>query len=67
MPKALCLSSLAIAIIIVVLFLIDLVMRVAGMADSAPLRGASLLMDLAFVVAGITVGVMSWLTYKEQA
>lgn len=66
MPKALCLSSLAIAIIIVVLFLIDLVMRVAGMPASAPLRGASLLMDLAFVTVGIIIAVMSWLTYKEQ-
>lgn len=67
MPKALCLSSLGIAVLIVVLFLIDLVMRMAGMPESAPLRGASLLMDLAFVIVGITVAVMSWLTFKEQA
>ncbi|MEX0825087.1 MAG: hypothetical protein WD119_02925 [Pirellulaceae bacterium] len=66
MPKALCLFSLAIAILIMVLFLIDAVMKMAGMPDSAPLRGASLLMDLTFIIVGITVAVMSWLTFKEQ-
>ncbi len=67
MPKALCLSSLAIAILVVVLFLIDVVLRMAGMPAAAPLRGASLMMDLAFIIVGIAVAVMSWLTFREQA
>ncbi len=66
MPKALCLTSLAVAIVIVLLFLTDLIMGLAGMTDSSPLRGASMLMDLAFVATGIAVAVMSWITYREQ-
>ena len=66
MPKALCLSSLAVAMLIVVLFLIDLVMRLAGMQDMAPLRGASLMMDIAFTIVGGIVAYMSWTTFREQ-
>ncbi|QDS96653.1 hypothetical protein FF011L_54650 [Roseimaritima multifibrata] len=65
MPKALCLTSLAVAIVTALLFLADLVMGLAGMADSAPLRGASSLMDIAFLAAGIAIAVMSWKTYRE--
>ncbi len=66
MPKALCLTSLAVALVIVLLFLSDLIMGLAGMADSSLLRGASPLMSFAFVIVGIAVAVMSWLTYREQ-
>ncbi|WP_237607540.1 hypothetical protein [Roseimaritima sediminicola] len=66
MPKALCLTSLAVAVVIVLLFLTDLIMGFAGMTASSPLRGASMLMDVAFVVIGIAIAVMSWTTYREQ-
>lgn len=66
MPKALCLTSLVVAILVVVLFLADLLLGVAGMQEMAPLRGASLLMDVVFVTVGGVVAYMSWLTYRQQ-
>lgn len=66
MPKALCLTSLAVAMLIVVLFLSDLVLRLAGMQEMAPLRGASLLMDVVFVIVGGVVAYMSWTTFRQQ-
>jgi hypothetical protein len=65
MPKALSLISLVIAVIIVVLFLTDAAMGMLGMQTSAPLRGASLLMDLVFILAGAALIFMSWSTWRE--
>ena len=66
MPKALCLTSLAVAMLIVVLFLSDLVLGLAGMQEMAPLRGASLLMDVVFVIVAGVVAYMSWMTFRQQ-
>lgn len=66
MPKALCLISLVASILVVVLFLVDLAMGFLGMQDLAPLRSASLPMDIVFVVAGSALIFMSWTTYREQ-
>lgn len=66
MPKALCLISLVASILIVVLFLADAAMGMFGMQEIAPLRGASLLMDLTFAILGGAMIYMSWATYREQ-
>lgn len=66
MPKALCLISLAIAVLMLLLFGSDLVLQLAGMTNMAPLEGASLLMDGAFSVLSGIIAAMSWFTYKEQ-
>jgi hypothetical protein len=66
MPKALCLTSLVVAIIIVVLFLADAVMGFMGMATMAPLRSANLLMDLTFIILGSVLAYMSFVTWREQ-
>ncbi len=66
MPKALCLTSLVVAALLLLLFLADLIMRFAGMEASAPLRGASLIMDIAFLIFGGILAFLSWTTYKEQ-
>ncbi|MGI9473372.1 MAG: hypothetical protein ACR2NZ_17650 [Rubripirellula sp.] len=66
MPKALCLISLVASILVVVLFLADAVMGLAGMQDIAPLRSASLMMDIVFVVLASAMIYMSWTTFKEQ-
>ena len=66
MPKALCLISLVASILIAVLFLADAAMGMLGMAEVAPLRGANLMMDIAFVLMGIAMIYMSWSTYREQ-
>ena len=65
MPKALCLISLVVAAILFLLFTADFGMSMAGMSG-APLQGASMLMDIAFMVLSIILGVMSWLTFREQ-
>jgi ABC-type nickel/cobalt efflux system permease component RcnA len=66
MPKALCLISLVASILIVVLFLADLAMGMLGMDEIAPLRAASTLMDITFVVLGGVMIYLSWATYREQ-
>ncbi len=66
MPKALCLISLVASILIAVLFLIDAAMGMLGMAENAPLRGANLMMDIAFILLGAAMIYMSWTTYREQ-
>lgn len=66
MPKALCLTSLVVAALLLLLFLVDLIMRFAGLAPSAPLRGASLIMDITFLIFSGILAFLSWSTYKEQ-
>lgn len=66
MQKALCLISLVASILIVVLFFADFVMGMLGMVDIAPLKYASPLMDLTFVILGGGMIFMSWTTYREQ-
>ncbi len=66
MPKALCLISLVASILILVLFLADAIMGLAGMKEIAPLRSANLMMDFTFVfVSGLMI-FLSWTTYREQ-
>ena len=66
MPKALCLTSLVASILVVVLFLSDAVMGLLGMTEIAPLRAASMMMDIVFVLVGAIMIFLSWVTYKEQ-
>jgi hypothetical protein len=66
MPKALCLTSLVVAVIIVVLFLADAVMGFMGMEAMAPLRSANKLMDFAFIILGLLLAYMSFVTWREQ-
>jgi len=66
MPKALCLASLVVAVSIVVLFLADAVMGFMGMSTMAPLRSASLLMDITFIITGSILAYLSFKTWKEQ-
>lgn len=66
MPKALCLISLVASILVVVLFLADAVLGMAGMSEIAPLGSASLLMDVAFVIFGAVMIYLSYTTYLEQ-
>jgi hypothetical protein len=66
MPKALCLISLVASILVVVLFLADAVLGMAGMSEIAPLGSASLMMDIAFVIFGAAMIYLSYSTYREQ-
>ncbi len=66
MPKALCLTSLVASILIVVLFLFDAAMGMAGMTNIAPLGYTKPLMNITFIVLGAAMIYMSWVTYREQ-
>ena len=63
MPKALCMSGMVIAILIALLFLLDLVAPQAY----APFHKASRMMDIALLCCALALGVVSWMTYREQA
>ncbi|MEO8497275.1 MAG: hypothetical protein ABI614_19570 [Planctomycetota bacterium] len=59
MPKALCLAGMVIAIVVFLLFLLDLILKV-------PFQRANLVMDVAFVLCAGTLGFISWTTFREQ-
>lgn len=62
MPKALCISGLSVAAVLLILFLWDL----ASPAWMAPFKKASPLMDIAFILCSVGLGYISWSTWKEQ-
>jgi hypothetical protein len=62
MPKALCMSGMAVAILIAILFIFDL----AAPSTMAPFRKASVFMDVPMIICAILLGLASWLTFREQ-
>lgn len=62
MPKALSISGMVIAVLILILFLLDLVLP----SSIAPLSRASWLLDVVFVICSAGLGYLSWITFKEQ-
>ena len=66
MPKALCMAGMVIAILVFILFLLDLIFGLVGPVWLAPFRYASWPMDVAFVICAAGLGVLSWLTFREQ-
>ena len=61
MPKALSLTGLAIAAVLFVIFLSDVIPW-----PLAPFKRASLLMDITFMLCSIALAWLSWTTWKEQ-
>jgi hypothetical protein len=59
MPKALCLMGIVIAVLILVVFGLDLFIKV-------PFQRISLVMDIGLVVCSLLVGLGSWITFREQ-
>ena len=59
MPKALCMTGMAIALLVLVLFVLDLALK-------WPFQRASWPMDLAFVCCATGLGYLSWATLREQ-
>lgn len=66
MPKALCLIGLVIASLVFLIFLLDLVLGLAGLTNMAPFRLASWLMDVIFMLAAGGIAYVAWLAYREQ-
>jgi len=63
MPRLLCLGGLVVAGLVFLLFLLDLIMSLAGMGSL--FRYASLLMDLTFMICSGVLGYLSWMSLKE--
>ncbi len=66
MPKALCLIGMVMAILVLIIFLIDLGFGLAGLIDFAPFRFASITMDIIFVISAAALTYISWVTFREQ-
>ena len=62
MPKALCITGMVIAVLVLIVFLVDLV----APSSFAPFRKASILMDVCFLLCAAMLGFLSWTTYREQ-
>ena len=59
MPKALSIGGMVIAVLIFLLFVLDL-------ALAFPFQRSSMLMDIVFVLCALGLGYLSWATFKEQ-
>ena len=60
MAKVLCIAGAVIAVLLVLVFGLDL-------ATKIPFRRASILMDIGFLVAAALLAFISWTTLKEQS
>ena len=58
MAKGLTIISMVIAVLVLVLFALDLAIKI-------PFDRVSMPMDIAFVISAIGLGYISWSTYKE--
>jgi hypothetical protein len=65
MPKIWCIVGMVIAVLILVLFGLDLVLTFVS-PSLAPFSGAAWYLDLAFVLCAAGLFWLSWQTYKEQ-
>ena len=59
MPKALCVLGMVVAVLLAILFAMDL-------AIGAPFRGASPIGDIGFIVCAVILGYTSFATWREQ-
>jgi hypothetical protein len=58
MPRALSISGIVVAILLILVFGLDLGLRF-------PFNKASLTMDVGFVIAAVLLGYLSWSTMRE--
>lgn len=66
MQKGLCYVALTISVIVLIFFFLDLVLGLAGMEQTAPFKFASLITDIVFIVSSLILGMLSFLTLREQ-
>jgi hypothetical protein len=58
MPKALTISGMVVAILMFIIFAVDL-------AAGIPFRGASKWMDIGFIIASLALAYMAWSTLRD--
>jgi uncharacterized membrane protein len=59
MPKALCIAGMVVAILVLILFVLD-------MALGVPFKRASFTLDVIFVISAAILGYLSFMTLREQ-
>jgi hypothetical protein len=59
MPKALCLVGSIVAVLLILVFGLDLMIKF-------PFRRESLTMDIGCLISAIGLGYMSWTSFREQ-
>jgi len=59
MPKALCLTGMIVAVLLLLIFTLDL-------ALGFPFGGASTLMNIGFILCAAVLGYLSWSALREQ-
>lgn len=59
MPKALSISGIVVAGLLLLMFGLDLALKI-------PFGRQSLMMDIGFVLSSLVLGYLSWTTYREQ-
>jgi hypothetical protein len=59
MPKALCMSGLVVAGLVIILFAADL-------AVGIPFKRASVMLDVSLLSSAALLAVISWFTLREQ-
>ena len=60
MPKALCILGMAVAILVLLIFSLDLALGI-------PFSRASWLLDAVFAACAAVLGYLSWATLREQS
>jgi hypothetical protein len=63
--KALCISGMVIAGLVMIFFLLDFVFGLVGLTVAAPFKFSSPLMDVAFILLAAGLGFLSWSAWKE--
>ena len=65
MPKALCLTGLVIAILVFLIFFLDLLFGMLGMTSLAPFKMSNVMMDIIFLLCAIGLAFVSWTSFRE--
>ena len=69
MSKALTIGAMVIAILLLILFTVDLIDGISAvvldMSMGFPFKGASPLMDVTFIIGSIILAYLAWSSYKE--
>ena len=60
MPKALCIIGTVVAVLLLLVFGVDLALKF-------PFGRVSWLMDVGLIVCSAVLGYLSWMTFREQA
>ena len=58
MPKALAISGMVVAGLLLLIFILDL-------AIGMPFKGASMLMDVGFIICSLALAYLSWSTWRD--